>query len=92
MLSQRAINDRAKRGITGADLYKPLNPGNHKIDQAKAESIWADLQALAVLPKGIINVLKVLADKHQVPLSVVKHIKYGRTWNHVTGLAKRIYE
>lgn len=92
-VSQRTIRARAERGLSGADLIAPVKPGNFKIDEKKAKAIWRDIQRLVKThPPKAIDITGMVARKHNVSKSLVTNIRGGNTWNHITGLIKKVYD
>ena len=91
-ISERAIKERIKNGVTGDKVYAPKRPGNYLIDAAKALKIWQDIQLFVKkYPAKTIDITGMVARHNGVSKSLVMNIRHGRSWNSVTGLLKKDY-
>jgi hypothetical protein len=57
------------------------NNSNHKIAEAQALEIWKRLQSGEKAPK--------CAEEFGISVHIVRSIKYGKRWTHITGLENR---
>ena len=84
------IKHRLNRGLAGADLVKPPKAGNFQITEQQAREIWQDIQHYAkTYPARSIDITAAVASYHGVSYSIVENIRYGGSWNRITGLPKR---
>lgn len=77
---------REKTGVPVGKRIRSKPGGNYKIERDIAVKIWKDIKR-----KKYYNTRQQIADKYDVPLSVVTGISTGKTWNEVTGLPKKVY-
>lgn len=91
-VSVEIIKDRMRRGLTGEALIKPVDgPKNYKIDKKKAQEIWKDVIRESKKLNRKVSVSEKIARKHKVSRHIVDNIRFGNTWNDVTGLVKKYY-
>lgn len=94
-LSKSGVRYRNAMGIPLDAPRKGRNGrgGNYQITEAQARKIWADIQHLtATYPKKTVDITAMVARHNKVSKSLVQNIRYGRSWNSVTGLEFKKYD
>lgn len=91
-VSISTIKDRIRRGVPDSELNKPAGEKNLKIDAGVALKIWRHLQWLGKNSKSKASISTATAEKFGVSRSIVDNIRYGNTWNKVTGMPRRNYK
>jgi len=92
-----SASGRKYRRDAGIPLDAPLvgdgRGGNYQIDKAMARKIWREIKRLTkAYPPKTVNICQLVADKFNVSKTLVNNIRHGRSWNSVTGLARKIYD
>lgn len=87
-VSRNAILERVKknkkRGFSGDDLFKLHKNGNYKITEEQAIKFWQEVN------RGLST--KLAARLAGITRWQGENIRFGKTWNHITGKTKVVYD